>query len=65
MRLISCSTGSIPHGGVAQDVADTLNVDVMAPDSLHWAHWDGNESIGPTDAGGGSWVPFRPQGQAP
>lgn len=41
IRLLSCSTGSVPDG-FAQNLANKLNVVVEAPTKLVWAYPDGH-----------------------
>lgn len=41
IRLLSCSTGSIPHG-FAQGLAQRLGIDVKAPSSLLWVNLNGS-----------------------
>jgi len=76
MRLLSCSTGE-HYNGLAQNLANKLGVNVLAPSDLLWAYQDGKLGIGPAekfidpDSGqtlirpklphNGEWRMFKPQ----
>lgn len=58
IRLISCGTGS---NKIAQSVADTLNVDVLAPSNTVWAYPDGYMTVGSTAQDkSGTWKVVKP-----
>jgi hypothetical protein len=62
IRLMSCKTGA-PSATAAQNLANKLGVNVLAPSDTVWAYPSGKLSIGPTaNAGTGSWVNFKPGG---
>lgn len=56
IRLISCETGS-GEDCVAQELADILGVDVLAPSDKIYLSPDGTMKIGKT--GSGKWILFR------
>lgn len=65
VRLLSCFTGSSPTG-IAQQLADRLGVNVVAPSSKLWMWPDGEMAVGldwkrPT----GGWTTHEPSGEAP
>jgi hypothetical protein len=60
IRLISCGAGAV-DSGIANSVADKLNVNVLAPTDTVWAYPDGTLVVGPdaaTDTG--EWVVVEP-----
>jgi hypothetical protein len=62
IRLMSCRTGA-PNATAAQNLANKMGVNVVAPSDTLWAYSSGKLSIGPTaNAGTGSWVNFTPGG---
>lgn len=59
IRLISCGTGT---GSFAQNLANKLGVDVIAPSDTIWAWPDGKLTIGPTQwKNTGKWIKFKPE----
>ncbi|MGN6634114.1 MAG: putative T7SS-secreted protein [Oryzihumus sp.] len=62
VRLLSCFTGSSPTG-IAQQLADQLGVNVVAPSSKLWM-WDtGRMAIGlEWELNDGEWLTFTPRG---
>ena len=65
VRLLSCSTGASPTG-FAQNLANSMNVNVQAPTDTLWARPNGVMTIGPTpQANTGTWETFRPGGNVP
>lgn len=48
IRLLSCSTGGVDDG-FAQNLANKLGVDVLAPTDLLWVRPNGSFTIGPFD----------------
>lgn len=63
IRLISCETGA-DDAIVAQAVADTLGVEIMAPSDLVWVRPDGFITIGPDKlTNSGEWRIFTPRGR--
>ena len=65
VRLLSCFTGSSPTG-IAQQLADRLGVNVVAPSSKLWMWPDGEMAVGldwkrPT----GGWITHEPSGGTP
>ena len=65
VRLISCETGA-PGAAAAQNLANKLGVDVMAPNDVVWAYPNGDLTVGPTqyDRSGG-WDTFSPSSSLP
>lgn len=64
IRLLSCSTGWMDDEGncFAQRLADTLNVDVMAPNKLLFLHDDGTIHVGSTKyKHDGEMIVFHPR----
>lgn len=62
IRLISCSTGACPTG-VAQNLANKLGVEVIAPNDKVWVWTNGAIHIGPDEfTSTGQWVKFTPGG---
>jgi len=60
VRLLSCSTGAC-GGAVAQDLANKLGHEVVAPTDKAWVHPDGTITIGPNpNVNSGSWRTFWP-----
>jgi RHS repeat-associated protein len=60
LRLISCNTGTTPFGP-AQNLANKLGVEVIAPDSFAHLLPSGNVFVGPNSAyNTGNWVQFLP-----
>ena len=60
IRLLSCNTGKCANG-LAQNLANKLNVKVWAPNDLIWANPQGRLFIGPTATQNtGKFVPFVP-----
>jgi hypothetical protein len=64
VRLLSCFTGSSPTG-IAQQLADRLGINVVAPSSKLWMWPDGEMAVGldwkrPT----GGWITHEPSGGA-
>lgn len=58
IRLISCGTGS---NNVAQSIADTMHVNVLAPTKKVWAYPDGYLTVGDTATdNSGEWVVVSP-----
>lgn len=63
VRLVSCSTGAVPDG-IAQNLANKLGKDVLAPTDKVWIWPDGSTGVGPgADRLTGSWQLFTPGGQ--
>lgn len=68
IRLCSCQTGS-SSGTFAQDLANKMGVDVMAPTGYLYVYRNGRMSIGADGAPlgppytGGVWKTFRPGGE--
>lgn len=62
IRLISCQTGACPNGA-AQNLANKLGVEVMAPSDTVWIKGDGSLVVGadPKNATG-TWNVFKPGG---
>jgi len=59
IRLISCSTGSKEF---AQNLANKMGVNVMAPSDTVWAHSNGKLTIGPKSyINNGTWKIFKPK----
>lgn len=61
VRLLSCETGS--KGAVAaQQLADALNVDVLAPTDVLFIDFNGKMTIGPDEyTNSGDWKLFKPR----
>lgn len=60
IRLVSCGAGAV-DSGIANSVADRLNVNVLAPTDTVWAYPDGTLTVGPTaDSNTGEWVVVSP-----
>ncbi|MBD5461988.1 MAG: hypothetical protein HDR24_02840 [Lachnospiraceae bacterium] len=60
IRLIACGTGSTPNG-FAQNLANKMGVEVMAPSDIIWAFPDGKLTIGPKQySNTGQWNIFLP-----
>jgi hypothetical protein len=60
IRLLSCQAGASPTGA-AQNLANKLGVNVIAPSDTLWIFRNGNMSIGKTPfANTGKWIPFEP-----
>lgn len=61
VRLLSCETGS--KGAVAaQQLADDLNVDVLAPTDVLFIDFNGKMTIGPDEyTNSGDWKLFKPR----
>ncbi|HET7661684.1 MAG TPA: hypothetical protein VFK66_14935 [Oryzihumus sp.] len=65
VRLLSCFTGSSPTG-IAQQLADRLGVNVVAPSSKLWMWPDGEMAVGlDWKRPNGAWVTHEPSGGAP
>jgi hypothetical protein len=63
IRLLSCSTGA-ENATAAQNLANKLGVDVLAPTDTLWAFPDGALVVGPlADLPTGEWTRFRPGGK--
>ncbi len=62
VRLIACESGQNPHA-VAQDLANKLKVDVLAPTRTAWIDGHGAVGVGEANKADGSWRPFTPQKQ--
>jgi hypothetical protein len=62
VRLLSCQTGGLPDG-LAQNLANKLGVEVLAPSDRLWIFGNGDMTIG-RDAldDTGHWIRFRPGG---
>jgi len=59
IRLISCSTGTREF---AQNFANKMSVEVIAPSDAVWAHPNGKLTIGPKSyVNNGQWIPFHPR----
>ncbi len=59
IRLISCSTGNKEF---AQNFANKMGVEVIAPSNTVWAHSDGKLTIGPKSyINNGKWNKFKPK----
>jgi len=62
IRLISCSTGACTNGA-AQNLANKLGVNVIAPSNKLWIHPNGQLTIGNTATSNtGVWNSFSPGG---
>jgi RHS repeat-associated protein len=68
IRLCSCQTGA-PTGSFAQDLANKMGVEVMAPNGYLWVFDNGRMSVGRPGAllrrkvyFGGRWLTFQPGG---
>ncbi|TFV29850.1 hypothetical protein E4K10_45665 [Streptomyces sp. T1317-0309] len=68
IRLCSCQTGA-PTGSFAQDLANKLGVEVMAPNGYLWVYTTGRMTVGKPGAllesrvyTGGRWLTFQPGG---
>ncbi|MBP3459528.1 MAG: RHS repeat-associated core domain-containing protein, partial [Lachnospiraceae bacterium] len=60
VRLISCSTGAKPDG-IAQQLANKLGVDVLAPSDTLYIYQNGSTVIGPNPyTNTGDWKLFMP-----
>ena len=60
IRLISCSTGA-PDAVAAQNFANKMGVEVLAPSDTVWIHPSGTLTVGPTQfKNTGSWNSFFP-----
>lgn len=60
IRLIACGTGSTPNG-FAQNLANKMGVEVMAPSDIIWAFPNGKLTIGPNQySNTGQWNIFLP-----
>lgn len=60
IRLISCGAGA-DTANLAQNLANKLNTEVMAPTDKVWATPDGELTVGPTkDSNTGTWETFSP-----
>lgn len=60
IRLLSCVTGSTKNG-FAQNLANKMGVEVMAPSDTIWAFRNGRLTIGQQKYDNtGQWVIFRP-----
>jgi len=58
IRLISCSTGAKKF---AQNFANKMGVNVLAPSDTVWAHPSGKLTIGPKSyINNGKWIEFKP-----
>ena len=58
--MVSCGAGAV-DSGIANSVADRLNVNVLAPTDTVWAYPDGTLTVGPTaDSNTGEWVVVSP-----
>ncbi|MEO7731824.1 MAG: hypothetical protein ABIY55_12680 [Kofleriaceae bacterium] len=60
VRLIACESGQNPHA-VAQDLANKLKVDVVAPTRTAWIDGQGTVGVGEANLHEGTWRPFKPQ----
>lgn len=59
IRLISCSTGTKEF---AQNFANKMGVEVIAPSDTVWTHSDGRLTIGPKSyINNGNWNTFKPK----
>lgn len=65
IRLCACSTGS-PDGRFAQNLANKMGVNVLAPVDTVWAFPSGNLYVGPSrydlTMSADKWVLFKPGG---
>jgi hypothetical protein len=62
IRLLSCSTGA-SDATAAQDLANKLGVEVMAPTDTLWAYPSGRLVVGPkASEPTGGWALFTPGG---
>lgn len=60
IRLISCGAGA-DTTNLAQNLANKLNTEVLAPTDKVWATPDGELTVGPTkDSNTGTWEHFNP-----
>jgi hypothetical protein len=60
VRLLSCSTGAC-DAGAAQNLANKIGANVMAPTDTLWIHRNGALTIGPNSAvNTGVWRVFSP-----
>ena len=60
MRLISCSTGA-KSDGIAQQLANKLGVNVLAPSDTLYIYPNGSTVIGPNSyTNTGNWTLFIP-----
>jgi hypothetical protein len=65
VRLIACNAGC-PGSTAAQNLANKLGTEVLAPNDTVWAFRSGELTIGPTaEARTGDWVRFFPGGPRP
>lgn len=61
IRLVACESGA-EGATAAQNLADDLGVDVLAPSDVVWIAEDGSMRIGPSwDSNSGHWVLFKPR----
>ena len=61
IRLLSCEAGA-KGSTAAQELANNLGVEVLAPSDTLWINFDGNLSIGPDpDTSTGEWILFKPK----
>jgi len=59
IRLLSCGSGSAPNG-FAQNLANKMGVEVMAPSDTIWAFPNGKLVIGPNQfSNTGCWNIFK------
>ena len=63
VRLIACESGQ-HRFAVAQNLANKLGVDVLAPSETAWVDGDGMVGVGPRGQHHGDWHTFRPQHEA-
>jgi hypothetical protein len=62
IRLLACDTGGV-GATAAQDLANRLGVEVLAPTDTLWAYPSGNLVVGPTPTSpAGGWEAFFPGG---
>jgi len=63
IRLLACNTGAC-GATAAQNLANKLGVDVLAPNNLVWAFPNGTLMVTPTPTVGnvGFWLTFTPGG---
>ena len=63
IRLVSCNAGAC-NATAAQNLADKMGVNVLAPSDTVWAWPNGDLTIGPDQfTSNGRWVPFSPGGR--
>ena len=63
IRLLACDAGA-KQNGLAQQLADELGVNVLAPTEMVWIFMDGEMFIGPDRyIRSGEWILFKPNGK--